>query len=97
VLAEGFGWEGRSEAAVDEAVRDAAGRLEKAGATVGTVSVPLHQAGLPVWFAIGLEGATELMLKGHGMGTNWKGAYTTSLLDTYRRGLQARPTTWPTQ
>jgi amidase len=90
VVTEGFGWEGRSEAVVDEAVREAAWRLEKAGATVGEVSVPMHRQGPAVWTVIAMEGATELMVKGNGMGTNWKGHYTTSLLDAYGRGRRAR-------
>jgi amidase len=90
VVAEGFGWEGQSEAAVDEAVGDAARRLEKAGAVVGEVSVPMHRQAMPVWMAIALEGATELMVKGNAMGTNWKGHYSTSLLDAYGRGRRAR-------
>ena len=90
VVAEGFGWEGRSEAAVDDAVRDAARRLEKAGAVVGDVSVPMHRQAMAVWMAIALEGATELMVKGNAMGTNWKGHYTTSLADAYGRGRRAR-------
>ncbi|MEA2972512.1 MAG: amidase [Actinomycetota bacterium] len=90
LVAEGFGWEGRSEEAVDDAVREAARRLEKAGAAVGPVSVPMHRQGLPVWMAIAMEGATELMVKGNAMGTNWKGHYTTSLLDAVARGRQSR-------
>jgi amidase len=90
VLSEGFGWEGRSEEAVDEAVRDAARRLEKAGAAVGPVSVPMHRQGLAVWMAIAMEGVTDLMVDGNGMGTNWKGYYTTSMLDAYARGRRAR-------
>jgi len=90
VLAEGFGVEGRSEDAVDEAVGDAARRLEKAGAAVGRVSVPMHRAGMALWLAIAMEGATELMVKGHGMGTNWKGHYAASLHEAYGRGLRAR-------
>ncbi|HEX9530325.1 MAG TPA: amidase, partial [Acidimicrobiales bacterium] len=90
VLAEGFGWEGLSEAAVDDAVVEAARRLEKAGAAVGPVSVPMHRQGLAVWMTIAMEGVTDLMVDGNGMGTNWKGHYTTSLLDAYARGRQAR-------
>lgn len=90
VVAEGFGWEGRSEAAVDEAVRDAAWRLEKAGATVRDASVPMHRQGPAIWTVIAMEGATELMVKGNSMGTNWKGHYLTSLGDAYGRGLRAR-------
>ena len=89
MVAEGFGWEGRSEGAVDEAVRDAARRLEKAGAAVTEVSVPMHRQAMPLWMAIGMEGTTEL-IKGNGVGTNWKGHYTTSLLDAYSRGRRAR-------
>ena len=70
VLAEGFGWEGRSEGAVDEAVRDAAHRLEKAGALVQEVSVPWHRMAMPVWMAIAMEGALECMVRGNGVGTN---------------------------
>ena len=89
ILTEGFGWEGLSEPEVDEAVRDAAQRLEKAGAEVDTVSIPEHRHGLHIWNAIAIEGATSLMIKGNAMGTNWKGCYTTGLLDSYRNGLRA--------
>jgi amidase len=37
-----------------------------------------------------VEGATALMLKGNSMGTNWKGYYTTALLDAYARGWRSR-------
>ena len=39
--------------------------------------------GLAIWSPIALEGATELMMRGNGMGTNWRGLYTTSLLDAH--------------
>ena len=90
IVNEGFGWEGLSEPEVDDAVRDAAHRLEKVGATVTDVSVPLHRQGMAIWNAVIIEGATELMVKGNAMGTNWKGFYTTSLLDNYRQGLLTR-------
>ena len=90
IVTEGFGWEGLSEPEVDEAVRDAAHRLEKTGATVTDLSVPLHRQGIHIWNAVIIEGATELMVKGNAMGTNWKGFYTTTLLDNYRQGLLTR-------
>ncbi|HEV7685685.1 MAG TPA: amidase, partial [Acidimicrobiia bacterium] len=90
VLTEGFGWDGRSEAEVDGAVHDAAFRLEKAGAEVREVSVPLHRRGPAVWTVIAMEGITDFMVNGNGMGTNWKGHYTTSLLDAFARGRRAR-------
>jgi amidase len=90
IVDEGFGWEGLSEPEVDEAVRDAASQLEKAGAAVSNVSVPLHRQGIHIWNAVIFEGATELMVKGNALGSNWKGFYTTSLLDNYAQGLRTR-------
>jgi amidase len=90
VLAEGFEWEGRSEAAVDEAVWEAAWRLEKAGAAVRDVSVPMHRAAMAVWMAIGMEGGSDLLGRGNAVGTNRKGWYDTGLLDAYREGRRAR-------
>lgn len=90
IVTEGFGWEGLSEDDVDQAVTDAARSFEKLGAKVGQVSIPWHRDGIHVWNAIALEGATALMVAGNSMGTNWKGHYTTSLLDAYARGRIAR-------
>src|SRR2546430_13584961 len=36
------------------------------------------------------RGATMLMVRGNSMGTNWKGHYSTSLLDAYARGRLTR-------
>lgn len=89
VVREGFGWP-NSEPDVDKMVRDAAQRLTRAGASVSEVSVPLHQDGIHIWNAIAVEGATMLMVSGNSMGTNWKGHYTTSLLDFFGRSRRAR-------
>src|SRR5437667_10192967 len=89
IVKEGFGWP-NSEPDVDKMVRDAAQRLTRAGATVTEVSVPPHLDGIHVWNAIAVEGATMLMVAGNSMGTNWKGHYTTSLLDFYGRSRRAR-------
>ncbi len=89
IVREGFGWP-NSEADVDRMVRDAAQRLVRAGAEVTEVSVPLHRDGIHIWNAIAVEGATMLMVAGNSMGTNWKGHYTTSLLDFYGRSRRAR-------
>ena len=43
----------------------------------------MHLLGPAIWLPIAAEGATELMMKGNGMGTNWRGLYTTSLLDAH--------------
>ena len=82
VVKEGFGLP-NSEAGVDAKVKAASKVLAKLGATVDEVSVPMHLLGTAIWLPIAAEGATELMMKGNGMGTNWRGLYTTSLLDAH--------------
>ena len=89
VVQEGFGLP-ESEPDVDSAVMLAARSFESMGAQVGTVSIPWHLDGIHVWRAIAVEGATMLMVAGNSMGTNWKGHYTTGLLDVYARGWQTR-------
>jgi amidase len=82
VVKEGFGLP-NSEPDVDAKVNQAASTLRALGATVADISVPMHSVGLAIWSPIILEGATELMMRGNGMGTNWRGLYTTSLLDAH--------------
>ncbi len=89
IVKEGFGWP-NSQPDVDAMVREAAQRLTRAGGTVSEVSIPLHRDGVHIWNAIAVEGATALMVAGNSMGTNWKGHYTTSLLDFYGRSRSAR-------
>lgn len=86
IVAEGFGWAGVSEPDVDAAVREAAHVFGRLGCEVRDISVPWHRDGIHVWNAIAVEGATILMVAGNSMGTNWKGHYTTSLLEVYGRG-----------
>jgi amidase len=89
IVREGFGWP-NSEPDVDKMVQESAQRLSGAGAVVTEVSVPLHRDGVHIWNAIAVEGATMLMVSGNSMGTNWKGHYTTSLLDFYARSRRVR-------
>jgi amidase len=70
ILREGFAIPEVSEPDVDAAVREAAAVLERAGAAVEEVSVPMHGDGLAIWNAIAMEGAPELMVRGDGFGTN---------------------------
>src|SRR5712691_6241034 len=90
LVQEGFGWEGLSEPDVDAHVTAAAHAFAKLGAHVSPVSIPWHRDGMHVWTPIAVEGATRLMVAGNSMGTNWKGHYTTSLLDIFARGWQSR-------
>jgi len=82
IVQEGFGHP-NSEPDVDAGVRAAVEALGKLGAAVDEISVPMHPAGGAIWTPIALEGATELMMKGNGLGTNWRGLYVTSLLDAH--------------
>ena len=80
VVKEGFGHP-VSEPDVDAKVRAGAETLRRLGATVDEVSIPAHLQGPAIWTPIALEGLTNQMMHGNGMGTGWEGMYTTSLLD----------------
>jgi len=82
VLKEGFGHP-NSEPDVDAKVKHATTVLQDLGAQVSKISVPMHALGAAIWTPIAVEGATELMMRGNGMGTNWRGLYTTTLLDAH--------------
>jgi amidase len=95
VLKEGFGWPDASEPEVDEAVRAEARRMERLGATVKEVSIPWHRDAINVAYAIYMEGATEFMVNGDGMGFNWRGHYLLGVRDFYGRARRARPNDFP--
>jgi len=80
VVKEGFG-HANSEPDVDSKVKAAAETLRSLGASVDEISLPMHSAGPAIWTPIAVEGLTNQMMNGNGMGTGWKGMYTTSLLD----------------
>ena len=82
VVTEGFNHD-NSEPDVDQKVREAADRFRALGATVDEVSIPMHRDGPAIWTPIALEGLMAQMMHGNGMGFNWKGLYTTSLLDAH--------------
>ena len=88
VVTEGFG-HASSEPDVDAKVRAASEIFRGLGASVEEVSIPTHLDGPAIWTPIAVEGLTNQMMLGNGMGTGWKGMYTTSLLDFHagwRRG-----------
>src|SRR6266853_3843569 len=80
VVEEGFG-HSQSLPQVDAICRGAAHRFKGLGATVDTVSIPMHRDGSAIWLAIAAEGATMQMMLGNGFGFNWQGLYVTSMLD----------------
>ena len=82
IVREGFGFP-QSEEDVDAKVRAAAKEFTAMGATVTEISLPMHAKGLAIWTPVASEGAHMQMMLGNGMGFNWKGLYTTSLLDAH--------------
>ncbi|XP_060081361.1 amidase-like [Ylistrum balloti] len=88
ILIEGFdGVDGD----VSTCVREAAYRLQEAGAVVEEVSVPLHADGLDIWTPVCFEGAYNMMIQGNGNGQNWKGHYCLSMQEALARGYNLRP------
>ena len=82
VVRESFGHP-NSEKEVDAKVKAVAQRFRKLGAKTKEVSIPMHAAGTAIWTPIFAEGATELMMKGNGWGTNHGGLFVTSMLDVH--------------
>ena len=83
VVEEGFGRE-ESDAAVDEAVRDALAAFEAEGATVRELSVPWHADGPAVLSGITTQGATS-MLRADGVGRFARGYYDPALATAFSR------------
>jgi len=90
LVREGFGIPGFSEEDVDECVIGAVRSFEKLGARISEVSIPWHRDGSALRRAISCEGALATMIYGSGFGTNWKGYYSTAMLDALARGLEQR-------
>ncbi|MCY3980551.1 MAG: amidase family protein, partial [Alphaproteobacteria bacterium] len=87
IVKEGFG-RAESEPDVDAKVRAAADMLAGLGAAIDEISIPWHLKGPAIWTPIALEGLTNQMMHGNGMGTGWEGMYTTSLLDFHANWRQ---------
>jgi len=90
IVSEGFSHP-ESEEVVDAKVRQAARCFEDLGAVLVEISIPMHRTGYDIWATILLEGSTDLMFRGHGMGTNWQGRHTTSLVEAFGHGFRSRP------
>src|SRR6195952_3074914 len=65
IVEEGFGHP-QSQSQSDAVVREAADRLRGLGATVETVTIPMHRLGAAIWLPIAAEGATVQMMHGNG-------------------------------
>src|SRR5262249_55480283 len=95
VVREGFGWEGSSEEAVDRVVKAAAKAMANQGAEVSDISIPMHRDGGRIWTGIALERATGHMVRGDGLGWNYRGHYLEGLCDFYGRARRARADDFP--
>ena len=95
IVKEGFGL-ANSERDVDAKVMAGGQLFKKLGATVDEISVPMHSWAPAIWLPIAAEGATEFMMKGNGMGTNWRGLYNTSAARRPFRPGAIAPTNCPT-
>lgn len=78
LVREGFA-RPESDPNVDGKVRKAAGLLEKLGATVSEVSIPMHLLGPDIWTPIAVGGITETMMFGDGYGLSRRDLYVESL------------------
>tara|TARA_Y100001936_G_scaffold99867_1_gene98132 strand:+ start:842 stop:2389 length:1548 start_codon:yes stop_codon:yes gene_type:complete len=104
VLKEGFGQTSEiwgkinlpdSDPIVDNTVKSAIQSLQKTGAKISDISVPLHITGLSIWFGVAVEGTTEFMFKGYGTGTNWSGYYDIALLEHLAKSYKTRAQDFP--
>ncbi|HEX7084530.1 MAG TPA: amidase [Gaiellaceae bacterium] len=91
VVGEGFGRAGLSDERVDATVREAALGLAGLGAAVEDVSVPEHLYAMDVHASILLQGGSEFMVRGNGVGLAGKGFHDAALAEAMARGrrLQA--------
>jgi amidase len=80
VLREGFGQPG-GEPDVDAQVRRAVTVLEKLGADIQEVSVPLHLLGPALWTPIAIEGLTETVLRNQGFGISRDDYYPVGMME----------------
>lgn len=79
-----------SDEVVAQKCRQTLKELERQGAIITEVSVPMHLVGPHIWNGFGIEGLTAFMIRGNNLGTNWTGYYNTPLLDALGRGFDSR-------
>ncbi len=83
IVREGF-QAANAQEDVNAKVRAAAERLDRLGATVQELSIPMHLFGPAIWTPIGVEGLTQTMMHGDGYGVSRPDLYVTSLMDFHR-------------
>ena len=93
VLEEGF-TRPETDERVNERVRDALKRLSAAGATVESVSLPLHDDATDVYTAA-LAEATLAAVEGEGVGHNWRGRYDVEWVEFFGEARRERGDAFP--
>lgn len=88
LVRQGFGLEGLSDPLVDAAVRAAATSFEALGAVVSEVDVVEHQYSMDIHASVLLQGASEFMVRGNGIGLPGKGFYDVALAEATARGRE---------
>ncbi|XP_070558623.1 amidase-like [Ptychodera flava] len=89
ILKEGFGFP-HSEQDVDTMVREAAFQMTSLGATVEEVSVPEHKLAPSLYRVIGVQGFANMIIKGCGTSSQYKGFYPSSAVNALHRGYKTR-------
>ncbi|MFB6310513.1 MAG: amidase [Salinirussus sp.] len=88
VVDEGFNHD-VSETRVNNEVRAAIDEFEDRGATVESVSVPMHADASDIYFAALAEGLVAAV-NGEGLGHNWKGWYNLSWLEGFGKARRVQ-------
>jgi amidase len=93
VIEEGFT---RSEAdrRVNDSVRDGLAALEREGALVETVSLPIHDDAADI-YTVALAEGTVAAFRGEGVGHNWKGWYNTTWVEAFGKFRRAQGGDFP--
>ncbi|XP_070558594.1 amidase-like isoform X2 [Ptychodera flava] len=89
IVKEGFGQQ-NSEEDVDRMVKNAALQMTTVGAEVDEISIPEHTLGNALFAAIAFEGGADMMMKGCGAGSQYRGFYPSSTVNALHRGYRTR-------
>lgn len=90
IVEEGFDREGLSDPEVDAVVRESAEGLTGLGATIETISVPEHRHSMDIHASILLQGGSEFMARGNGIGMPGKGFYDAALAESMGRARRSQ-------
>lgn len=88
VVKEGFD-RPEHESEVNKAVNEALDQLEDAGATVESISVPMHADVMDIYTVALAEGFVAA-IEGEGAGHNWKGEYDTGWINAFGNARRAQ-------